>query len=658
MLNVGDEISDYRLIRRLGEGQFGEVWLAEKDNQQFALKFPKAKVKLHEIEKEVVLWLLARGHRNVLPVEGIDMHDERVFIISEFAPDGSLEDWLRRHDGKAPSFETAIEMMMGILDGLAYLHKRKIIHRDIKPANVLLSGNTPRITDFGISKFLLSETESNMIKGSPAYMSPEAWKGERNEQTDLWSASVMFYEMLCGKRPFSGRGHYEVMYSICNHDPHPLPSWLPASLRDFIETALKKEPNARYLTAKFLRTELQNIHAGIMKKNGETTGSVDEWEKRRLRDGFVLIPAGEFMMGADASKDNERPVHPVKITKPFEMGKYQVTQELWQAVMGNNPSYFKGEANLPVESVSWEDVQVFIEKLNAKNDGYVYRLPTEAEWEYACRAGRSEHLTEKLSEVAWYEDNSYEKTHPVGQKKPNDWGLYDMQGNVWEWCHDWYSDDYYRQSPTIDPIGKGEGSSRVIRGGAWGYGVSSLRPTSRGCIPPSIGPYDIGFRLVRNFRKEQGFKMSKTSKVDSRNKDKGRRGGVQIVQDFVATLNTISGITVRSRTESRNVFDVTGQMDALLYIKGRSEEPYRWGVTANVIKRLEKQKRKWFVILLYETAHTGFLLSATDVLSYCRNTWPLGGDGDYKPATGSYLSRNKPFGTFSEFLNDLREQTR
>ncbi|HEY7545724.1 MAG TPA: bifunctional serine/threonine-protein kinase/formylglycine-generating enzyme family protein, partial [Blastocatellia bacterium] len=180
---------------------------------------------------------------------------------------------------------------------------------------------------------------------------------------------------------------------------------------------------------------------------------------------FVQIPQGEFLMGSEKGEGDEKPAHKVRISRPFEMGKYEVTQAQWEAVMGNNPSNFKG-ANLPVENVSWNDAQEFIQKLNARNDGYVYRLPTEAEWEYACRAGSTGDYAGNLDEMAWHGSNSASKTHSVGQKKPNAWGLHDMHGNVWEWCMDWYLENYYSQSPSADPPGPGTGSLRVSRGGS------------------------------------------------------------------------------------------------------------------------------------------------------------------------------------------------
>ncbi len=174
---------------------------------------------------------------------------------------------------------------------------------------------------------------------------------------------------------------------------------------------------------------------------------------------MVLIPAGEFLMG-----------HRVRITKPFYLGKYEVTQEQWQAVMGNNPSYFKGPKN-PVEQVSWDDCQQLLKRLNEQVGGK-FSLPTEAQWEYACRAGSMARYCfgddeEQLDEYAWYKGNAKMKTHPVGKKKSNAWGLYDVHGNVFEWCQDWVDGGYYANSPTDDPTGPTTGSGRVASGGCW-----------------------------------------------------------------------------------------------------------------------------------------------------------------------------------------------
>jgi hypothetical protein len=202
---------------------------------------------------------------------------------------------------------------------------------------------------------------------------------------------------------------------------------------------------------------------------------------------FEKISAGSFQMGSENGSSNEKPLHTVRITNPFYLGKHEVTQEQWEAVMGNNPGHFKGK-NLPVESVSWEDVQEFLRRLNQQIGREIFRLPTEAEWEYACRAGTSGDYAGNLDDMAWYSSNSNAQTHPVGTKQPNDWGLYDMHGNVWEWCQDWYG--YYSSGPAT-------GSERVIRGGGWNLFALYCRSAFRGSFSPGDRSGRLGFRLVR-----------------------------------------------------------------------------------------------------------------------------------------------------------------
>ncbi len=240
---------------------------------------------------------------------------------------------------------------------------------------------------------------------------------------------------------------------------------------------------------------------------------------------FVRIQPGEFLMGCstgdDECDDNEKQAHRVEITKAFEIGKYEVTQAQWQSVMGTNPSRFRG-SDRPVEQVSWNAVQQFLEELNAQQDGYRYRLPTEAEWEFAARAGTTGAYAGPLDDLGWYGNNSGgiylnadalwrtdestygrrlsdngNQTHPVGQKQPNRWGLFDMHGNVWEWVQDWYGADYYREGPPSDPAGPPTGQHRVQRGGAWFDGAWNTRVSSRLTLEPNGRSINIGFRCVR-----------------------------------------------------------------------------------------------------------------------------------------------------------------
>ena len=224
---------------------------------------------------------------------------------------------------------------------------------------------------------------------------------------------------------------------------------------------------------------------------------------------MLLVPPGTFNMGCSRfdgglCNSSERPVHQVTLTRAFYLGRYEVTQAQWQARMGNNPSFFSGNPNRPVEQVSWNDVAGF-------NTATGFRLPTEAEWEYSCRAGttRAIHYTSRqhpngsnstvyLYNIAWFNGNAATRTHNVGGKDPNGFGFYDMSGNVMEWCNDWFGATYYSASPSTDPAGPSTGTSRVLRGGGWGaysfYCRSSYRTGRDG---PDVRYDSVGFRAAR-----------------------------------------------------------------------------------------------------------------------------------------------------------------
>jgi formylglycine-generating enzyme required for sulfatase activity len=208
---------------------------------------------------------------------------------------------------------------------------------------------------------------------------------------------------------------------------------------------------------------------------------------------MILVPAGKFTMGSD-KRDDEKPPHEV-IVPSFYIGKFQITQKQWQAVMGKNPSHFKGD-ELPVEGVSWHDAQAFCEKLRVMT-GKAYRLPSEAEWEYACRAGTTGNYAGKLDEMAWYRGNSENQTHPVGQKKPNAFGLYDMHGNVWEWCEDVWRENY-NGAPTDGSAWTDGGNQdrRVLRGGSWGLNDNYCRSAYRSVNAPGVINVRFGYRVV------------------------------------------------------------------------------------------------------------------------------------------------------------------
>ncbi|MDD7439841.1 formylglycine-generating enzyme family protein [Prevotellamassilia timonensis] len=236
--------------------------------------------------------------------------------------------------------------------------------------------------------------------------------------------------------------------------------------------------------------------------SGSTSSTVSlSTELNKLINNMVYVSGGTFTMGGTSEQgsdayDDEKPTHSVTLSS-YYICKYEVTQALWRAVMGNNPSNFKGD-NLPVECVSRDDCQTFINRLNSYT-GRNFRLPTEAEWEFAARGGNySRHYkysgSNYISDVAWYDGNSSNRTHPVGTKQANELGLYDMSGNVWEWCSDWYGS--YSSYSQNDPTGPNSGSHRVNRGGCWISIASYCRSSRRSGSTPGSRVYGLGLRLV------------------------------------------------------------------------------------------------------------------------------------------------------------------
>lgn len=221
---------------------------------------------------------------------------------------------------------------------------------------------------------------------------------------------------------------------------------------------------------------------------------------------MVEVTGGCFEMGNSfgQGRADERPAHRVCLDR-FLISDTEISQALWQQVMGTNPSRFQGCDDCPVENVSWLDIQAFVQTLNELS-GETFRLPTEAEWEYAARGrGRAQRWSgtnaeSELYQFAWYGSNAQRKTHPVGAKRPNRLGLYDMTGNVWEWVQDWYDEDYYNRSPGTNPSGPAEGDSRVLRGGSWFFHPMGIRTTVRAASPPDHRFMDIGFRLARSIK--------------------------------------------------------------------------------------------------------------------------------------------------------------
>jgi serine/threonine protein kinase len=298
MAESQNKIGSYTLISKIGSGGFGVVWLAEKRTSiattRFALKLARNEdVDIEAFKHEAAIWAQVSGHPNVLPIIEADIYNGQIVIVSEYAPGGSLENWLQKHGGRAPSIEAAIEMTKEILDGLEHLHEQRIIHRDIKPDNILLQRETPRLADFGIARVIKTDSYSKAVIGTFAYMAPEAFDGKRNEQTDIWSVGVLLYLMLAGRLPYDQADIVSLVGAIISHDPPPLPDPVPESLRRIVARALRRVPSERYQSAAEMRRDLRAVSYELWRPPPSEEAALDVEDKlatRRIEPPPVSAP--------------------------------------------------------------------------------------------------------------------------------------------------------------------------------------------------------------------------------------------------------------------------------------------------------------------------------------------------------------------------------
>jgi serine/threonine protein kinase len=312
MLEEGDGIREYTLKQFLGQGSYGEVWLAEKrieladEGIPFALKFLTDQsgkgINADSLRNEVRTWIKAGQHFNIVSVHDGFIYGRFLVIVSEYIDGGSLRDWLDSHNNRAPSLETAMEMVRGILNGLAHLHSRKIIHRDLKPENILLKDGIPKITDFGVSRVVETFSQSAALRftrgaGSPLYMPPEAF----NEvtpcpQLDVWSVGVMFYEMLSGEFPFNANGLYALFNEIASREPKPLPTHIPKEVRDVVLTSLMKDVSFRFHTAAVMGQALESSWTAIQQRRQRPIVQREPVrQERKVESPQIETIAGDFL---------------------------------------------------------------------------------------------------------------------------------------------------------------------------------------------------------------------------------------------------------------------------------------------------------------------------------------------------------------------------
>jgi formylglycine-generating enzyme required for sulfatase activity len=516
------------------------------------------------------------------------------YLVMEYVRGRSLQD--RLNQAGPPELKEILRIGMQIALGLAAAHAQGLVHRDIKPANILLEDGVERvkITDFGLARAVddASLTQSGVIAGTPAYMSPEQADGRPvDHRSDLFSLASVLYALCTGRPPFRAGTTMGTLRRVCEDMPRPIQEInpeIPDYLAAIVAKLHAKDPAVRFqsaaevagLLSRHLADVAQPARAPVRRPAGklwwhcgavaglvllalagglgltEATGvtrlfpregpappapeegrpqpaprepaAVEQEFRNSIGMTLRLIPAGEFVMGSpetEAGHADEEYAHRVRITRPFYLGAYEVTQEEFRRVTGGNPSWFSptgggkdrvadlDTGRLPVDSVPWEDAVDFCRKLSERDEekqaGRVYRLPTEAEWEYACRAGSGAafHFGSSLSSAqANFDGRSpygqaergpyLQRTSPVGAHAANAWGLYDMHGNVWEWCQDGYAADSYREGPVEDPRPREPGDLRVLRGGSWYSNGAACRAAFRNKLAPDSRSYYVGFRVV------------------------------------------------------------------------------------------------------------------------------------------------------------------
>jgi len=552
-LPAGEIVGQYEIKELLGAGGLAKVYKAyDKELDRYlALKILRPGVVTSEAAKkrfQQEINLQAKlSMAGCVSIFGTGEHNGTLYCAMEYVEGKTLRQMLR--DKSLDTTET-IRILVKVAKIIKELHQRGLEHRDIKPANIMLNQyNEVVLLDFGLAKAMenklnLCATFHDEFLGTPAYMSPEQ-SSEDNKLyragcSDVYALGVLAFEMLTGELPYAinNLSLHEVFYVIRNEQPEPVSKYnkeVPVAIEKIINQALIKEPSARISLDDFY----QGLRAGSnIKKhrlsvkaaaivlvsiltifivsifivsllNREVAKS--QRPVKTAVKSFIVIPkteikllklsGGSFIMGSDDGESFAKPAHRV-VVSPFFIGVHEINGKQYTAII-NSATKEQTNSELPL-SVSWHEANKFCRLLTLREkragrllDGMVYRLPTEAEWEYACRAGSKGKyffggMVEELSDYAVY---NKDKKFKSGSKKPNQFGLYDTLGNVWEWCYD--AKGKYSVLPKVNPLASGPSHiERIIRGGSAGSGINECNNFHRRAVSPHRNDPMIGFRIV------------------------------------------------------------------------------------------------------------------------------------------------------------------
>ena len=531
----------YRIIKVLGQGGFGITYLAEQTmlGRKVAIKefFMKEFCERDETTSQVSVpssgskdlvqrfrekflkeakMIAQMSNHHIVPIFDIFEENDTAYYVMEHLDGGSLG---AKVDNGALGEKEALRYTFEIADALNYIHSQNVLHLDVKPSNILFRNNGEAVLiDFGISKRYddsggqTSTTPTGISKGYAPMEQYNQGLTRFTPATDIYSLGATLYKMLTGITPPEAMSLLNEVEEL--ERPQGISSSTWNAIEKSMEAKVKSRPQSIRDFLSLFDSPLEEVEKNEPIKNDEDNevtvivdpkGQLPRAEKDILEFNvsgvsfkMIRVEGGTFQMGSDApdADRDERPLHAVTLSS-YYIGQTEVTQALWKAVVGDNPSWFK-DGSLPAGKLSWDDCRNFVIKLN-KRTGRKFRLPTEAEWEYAARGGNKSQGykysgSNILTDVAWCNENSGKKTHPVATKQPNELGIYDMSGNVLEICQDDYDSDYYKKSPANNPVNTAVFGKKVVRGGCWYNSERYCRVSFRRDINTSCDY--VGIRLA------------------------------------------------------------------------------------------------------------------------------------------------------------------